>query len=716
MFPTPKRKCIMGCDYFNTLFSLPKEGPARDEWRRFVYYGDMGHRNYFKAMLVCDRHFEDQCFLNKPMFQSGLCSRLHIKPGSVPTIRFNVQHEPSASLEDEPEEKPSISSLDFSRRFDQSEFMQPVGQTLFRPTLAADMCALPPSLGTFPIMLIPGKAESMSRKETKSVATQLSANTLKNPVRSKAVQASTTFTTSNVGVQTIKRGKTLALAKAFSAAPVVRPQKRPRVEMEEEEDVPIFNHSSQGASVLNVTETTDADSTANYEDTKYIVFEKNLRQLFEQCPVCNCQCVVRRRRRGTLVSFTQHCPECMYSRTWQNQPVARSTPVGDLQLSAAVYFSGGCFQKMHRICKGINLQIHQLDTFRKHSRMFLEPAICHNWRRHQETIFDEMQERRELPVAGEMRARPPGPGANMASYTTLDLESRKILDVQLVQNKGEGTKNLLEKRGLKRSLERLEANSLKVDYIVTDRHAKVQKYLQNKRITQYYDVWRLEKDLSKRLDELSEKKDFEVVKRWSPAIKHHMYWAAMSSKSGDEKVAKWISQINHMQDVHKHDDPLFPQCAHPERKTSDPNKWFKPGSEPLREVEKLLLNKRVLRDVLKLCPDHHMSSLDVFHELSLQFAPGEVTFSFMETKCRLFLAAMHFNENLAREQEMCGDAFLFPRSKQACPSVKTKTTLGYMRDLMKLLFTEVLIDPSSFVEDLKIKSVKKNQENHEMME
>ncbi|KAJ0056673.1 hypothetical protein NL108_012054 [Boleophthalmus pectinirostris] len=700
------RKCVFGCEDYTSLYNLPKEEATREAWLDFIY-GNPKQQNFTKNLFVCDRHFEEDCLMNKSMYESGLCNRLTLRSGSIPTMYINVQPRSNLSVEllDLPEEKPSISSIDLS---------QPAGHPVYSPSLT-------PSLSSFPVMLISGKKDPPFRSQrsaTRSVATQLSANTLKN-IRSKAVQASNTFHTVNVGVQTVKRKITLPLARAFLVQS--RPKKRPRVEMEEErveeeqdEDEPVFDDSSHRTSVYNFTELTDTDLTPDYEDTKYIVFEKNLRQLFEQCPVCNSECAVQRQRCGTFVSFTQHCPECMYSRTWQNQPVTRSTPVGDLQLSASVYFSGGSFQKMQRICKGINLQIHQLDTFKKHSRMFLEPTICHNWKLHQERVFDECREHLELPVAGDMRAHPPGPSAKLGSYTTMDLESKKILDIQLVQSKKVGDKNLMEKRGLKRSLDRLEANNLKVDYIVTDRHAKVQKYLQNRQITQYYDVWRLEKDLSKKLDALSEKKDFEVLKKWSPAIKHHMYWAAASSSSGEEKVAKWISQINHLQDIHKHDDPVFPQCAHPDKKTRNPDKWFKPDTKPLHEVEKLLLDKRVLRDVPKLCSNHQTSSLDLFHKLSVRFKPEDVTFSLIETKCRLFLAAMHFNENTAPDQEMTGNDFLFVKSKQACPNVKTKATYGYVRDLMELLFTQVLHYPSAF--DLKNKTETEHSENHEMME
>lgn len=51
----------------------------------------------------------------------------------------------------------------------------------------------------------------------------------------------------------------------------------------------------------------------------------------------------------------------------------------------------------------------------------------------------------------------------------------------------------MEKEGLRRGLDHLESNQLQVDYIVTDRHTQVQKYLREREIKQYYDVWHLEK-------------------------------------------------------------------------------------------------------------------------------------------------------------------------------------------------------------------------------
>lgn len=83
--------------------------------------------------------------------------------------------------------------------------------------------------------------------------------------------------------------------------------------------------------------------------------------------------------------------------------------------------------------------------------------------------------------------------------------------------------------------------------------------------------------LSKKFEKLSRNKDCQVLRKWLLDIKHHIYWSAMSSTEGPEKVAKWKSLFIHIQNVHTHDDPVLPKCAHADRVSRDPSKWLKPG-------------------------------------------------------------------------------------------------------------------------------------------
>ncbi|XP_034081647.1 uncharacterized protein LOC117552380 [Gymnodraco acuticeps] len=282
----------------------------------------------------------------------------------------------------------------------------------------------------------------------------------------------------------------------------------------------------------------------------------------------------------------------------------------------------------------MQLEIFQYETFRRHARHYLEPAIIHKWKTDQLKIFQQLHHQGgKVTVAGDMRADSPGHSAKFGSYTLMHLGSNTIVDFQLVQSNEVGGSYHMEKEGLKRCLDHLESNDLAVEYIVTDRHPQIQKFLRERNIEQFYDVWHFEKGLSKKLVKLSQNKDCKLLKRWLQSIKNHVYWSATSTTSGPDKVARWTSVVNHLQNIHVHDDPLFPKCEHPERATTDENKWLKPDSITLHKVEKILNNKRVLKDVQKLSHHYQTSSLESFHSLILRFAPNNVVFPFMGMLC-----------------------------------------------------------------------------------
>ncbi|KAK7925161.1 hypothetical protein WMY93_007471 [Mugilogobius chulae] len=264
---------------------------------------------------------------------------------------------------------------------------------------------------------------------------------------------------------------------------------------------------------------------------------------------------------------------------------------------------------MEKICKAMNLQVHQYNAFRRHSRSFLEPAIYHKWKKDQETFFEELKRKGKVAVGGDMRADSPG--------------------------------------------------------------------------------------LSKKLEKLSKEKECQLIKKWLPALKNHIYWVASSSKTGPEKVAKWTSLINHIQNVHTHDDPEFPKCAHPDRVSKDPSKWFQPGTVALYKVG------------CETSSDYQTSSLEAFHSVIIRFAPKSVVYPFVGMMCRLYLAGMHFNENVKRQQATSKGQALFkvayPKYKKGKPMakpVKTKPTYEYVSELMRLVFTEVFPEPGRFVEQL----------------
>lgn len=125
--------------------------------------------------------------------------------------------------------------------------------------------------------------------------------------------------------------------------------------------------------------------------------------------------------------------------------------------------------------------------------MYLEPTIIHKWKTDQETLLQQLSQKDSAVIGGDMRADSPGHSAKYGSYSVMHLESNKIIDIQLVQSNEVGGSYHMELEGLKRSLDQLQSSGITLDYIVTDRHPQVLKFLQDSNIIQLYGIWHLEK-------------------------------------------------------------------------------------------------------------------------------------------------------------------------------------------------------------------------------
>ncbi|XP_074487562.1 uncharacterized protein LOC141765410 [Sebastes fasciatus] len=273
----------------------------------FIFAGAVP-RHVSKYLLVCANHFTTECFVNQGQYLAGYASYLKLNIGSIPTVR-DASGDPEAGCSRQPT----------------------------RPDVACQ---------TDPV-------------QHRSVRTQ---RTFHPFVRSKGVQATVSCKDFRGGTDPVLYDEPLPL---FTSTPAKRPAKRPRLELEEEDEEDALEGSSsflapQGLdatydpeeSVTHVTASTDTTGqapTATHNVNTYIVYESCIMDLFRDCPVCHCVCDIKTRRIGTFLSVDQLCPHCQYPRHWDSQPIVGSTPAGNLQLSTAVYVSGASFFKLQRV-------------------------------------------------------------------------------------------------------------------------------------------------------------------------------------------------------------------------------------------------------------------------------------------------------------------------------------------------------------------------------
>ncbi|XP_063061927.1 uncharacterized protein LOC134454691 [Engraulis encrasicolus] len=664
-------KCnVPGCSNEDkSLFSLPSSQPLKTQWLNFICSRGVTSKLIPKNVNLCAKHFSEDCFHNLGQYRAGFAQNLKLKSGSIPTLDGLSANEQASS------------------------------SSVFAQTSQTRDSACQ----TDPIRLV----------FTGGAATGCSGGP-------KAIQGSFCMRDWEDGTSSSSHADPSFL----SSTAVQRPAKRPRLELEEELDGPFEGTSSElTASVsmeqdstrepANYTPTTpestaraEVPGSSSHRENKFIVYESCIMELFQKCPLCTRPCDVRSQRLGTFLSVNQQCSHCSHTRRWNSQPILGSTPAGNLQLSAAMYLSGASFILIEKVFKALKLPLFGYETFRRLARAFIEPAILHHWKVTQDITLQRLTQEGKVILGGDMRADSPVPSAKYGSYAMMDLRTNTIVDIQLVQSNEVGRSNCMEKEGLSRSLTFLEARGINIDSIVTGRHPQVQEFLRERNVNHYFDVRHFTKDFSKKLEAISKQRDCGKLKKWMKCLNNHVHFTASGSTSGAERAAKWTAMLNHVQDIHTHEDPLYPACEHAVRKTRDPAKWLQPETPVFEKLKMAMTKTRTLNDVAKLSPQPQTSTLEAFHSVIPRFAPKNVVFPYVGMLCRLYLAAIHFNENANRPQAQTADGVpLFkislPKSKKGECRVKCqkiRLTFGYLDVLMDLIFDKVFVNPAPYTD------------------
>ncbi|XDV25561.1 hypothetical protein PO909_029461, partial [Leuciscus waleckii] len=455
---------------------------------------------------------------------------------------------------------------------------------------------------------------------------------------------------------------------------------------------------------------------------KFIVCLSQLMCLFTVCSVCCGETQGQiEYQEGTYIKIKQACTECGYQRYWQNQNMLhRNMPACNLLLSGAIHFSGCMATQTIRMLKLFGLQCISASTFFRHQPLYTIPTIVQAWQNEQRGIIRELKEiGGGLILSGDCRSDSPGHCAKYGTYSLIEDRINKVLELQLVQSSEVPSSNWCEIEGLKRSVRFLKDQGMQVSTLITDRNRQVAKWVREELCPEgtrhFYDIWHIGKSLQKALDTVAKEKDCKDLKLWRPTIINHLYWTASSTPNGnsDKMEAKWQSMLNHVQDIHEHSYPSFPQCAHPPLEGEGRNKqWLEPGSTAAIKLESVASRKTLLKDIRQLSPQHQTFSLEAFHSLMLHFAPKHTGFSFLGMYSRLLLAALHFNNNGDRDVARTNNgevryAVRYPRFRKGgwvVRPIKEKPSYEYASALMVSLREGYIRSPQALKEDSAILS------------
>ena len=446
--------------------------------------------------------------------------------------------------------------------------------------------------------------------------------------------------------------------------------------------------------------TDESDEEELKNESKFVVFESMLDQLFINCKTCGSLCEIEKSVTGSMVSVKATCCK-NHTFHWRSQPQLNNKPAGNILIPAAIVFSGGSYEPLKQFSNALNLKFVNKDQFYDVQDKIIFPVINNAYKKQQKDIIETLKdEKTAVNLCGDGRSDSPGHNAKYGTYSLMDEATGNIVDFSLVQVSEVTSSNAMENEGCQRSLNKVLSQDVNIRSLATDRHTTITAERRKKfpSIIHQYDVWHLSKWVTKKLSKKAKKKGNKPLFKWIKCVSNHLWWCSQTCGGNAEALReRWVSILNHVVNKHKwKNNKHFKKCEHgpmskrKERKT----KWLDVTSSAYVALEEVVLNKKFLKDIGKLTEFHHTGELEVYHSLLLKYIPKRLHFSYKGMVARTQLAVLDHNTNTGREQAKItkGDnkgqkkyKLVFPKGqkKWVAKPIKTGKSFSFVEDLME---------------------------------
>ena len=183
------------------------------------------------------------------------------------------------------------------------------------------------------------------------------------------------------------------------------------------DDDDVFDPVSSGSEDTSSEEDDGVRNPKIDKDSKYLVFDQQLGELFCRCQKCgaiNLPDCTTKYTVGSMLVVKTTCASG-HEVTWKSQPTYGKAPAGNILLASAILFVDGLFGKFQAFAEALKLSFISRTFFFTTQRDFLCPVINYAWQLHRDSMHKVLQGS-PLELLGDGRCDSPGYSAKYCTY------------------------------------------------------------------------------------------------------------------------------------------------------------------------------------------------------------------------------------------------------------------------------------------------------------
>ncbi|XP_067271162.1 uncharacterized protein [Pseudorasbora parva] len=158
-------------------------------------------------------------------------------------------------------------------------------------------------------------------------------------------------------------------------------------------------------------------------------------------------------------------------------------------------------------------------------------------------------------------------------------------------------------------------------------------------------MWHGAKNLAKKITAAGQLSGQKILLKWTKDIVNHFWFCCKTAETDGHFRKLWSSVLHHVTNEHTW---YLGKCLHDCLADNNEREWLESGSQAHKALEKIVLNKRWLKDVHRYLPFRSTCQLESFHNHILMYASKRFSFSPLVYEARTLLAALDYNHHKNR--------------------------------------------------------------------